>query len=253
MNIIDIQKLCFEREKKILHNIDWQVAKGQRWAILGANGAGKTSLISTICAYNTPSSGEIKIDKDTYSESNWQEVRKHIALVGSQLRRQISQSELVIETVISGESATINYWGKPDKKLIQKAKRHLAMLKISNLALSKWGEISQGERQKVLIARALMLKPKVVFLDEPCTGLDPAALKNFLTFLDKLSENKSIGAIILCTHHIEEIPQSFTHALLLKDGQVFASGEIKKVLTSKNLSSIYKAKCVLRNRALKVL
>lgn len=121
-------------------------------------------------------------------------------------------------------------------------------LGIGNLVDDRWEYISQGERQKALIARALMLKPSVVFLDEPCTGLDPVARAKFVEFLDSLAASPKIPAIVMATHYVEEIPPSFSHAIIIKGGKVLVSGEISKVLTSKNLSEAYGAECALSRR-----
>lgn len=244
--ILDIKGLSFIADKPILDSINWEVNKGERWILMGANGAGKTSLISTICAYTTPSAGNLTVDGNTYSDCNWQKVREKIALVSSHIKRKIEPYESVLDVVVSGKFAMINYWGRITKNLRAEALQKLEYLKIEHIAKSLWLNISQGERQKVMLARALMLNPSVIFLDEPCAGLDPLARINFIKFLDELSNDKSNKAIILATHYVEEIPTSFTHALLLKNGKVLASGKIKDVLTSKNLSETYGAKCTLK-------
>jgi len=244
--ILDIEGLSFIADKPVIQSINWSVNDGERWVLLGANGAGKTSLISTICAYNTPSCGTLTVDGNTYSSYDWQKVREKIALVGSQLKRNIERYEPVLDVVISGKFAMINYWGKVTKALAAEALEKLERLHIGYLAKSSWGYISQGERQKVMLARALMIKPTVIFLDEPCTGLDPVARKNFVKFLDELAKDKSNKAIIMASHYVEEIPPSFTHAIIIKGGKVLVSGKIKDVMTSANLSEAYGQKCILR-------
>ena len=119
--ILEARELTFEAGRKILDSIDWTVYKGQRWVLLGANGAGKTSLLSTICAYNTPSSGDMWVDGKKYSTCNWQKMREKIALVGSQIKRRINPDEKVLEFVVSGKFAQINYWGKITRPLIFEA------------------------------------------------------------------------------------------------------------------------------------
>ena len=246
--ILEARELTFEAGRKILDSIDWTVYKGQRWVLLGANGAGKTSLLSTICAYNTPSSGDMWVDGKKYSTCNWQKMREKIALVGSQVKRRINPDEKVLEVVVSGKFAQINYWGKITRPLIFEAYKKMKELGIGNLVDDRWEYKSQGERQKALIARALMLKPSVVFLDEPCTGLDPVARAKFVEFLDSLAASPKIPAIVMATHYVEEIPPSFSHAIIIKGGKVLVSGEISKVLTSKNLSEAYGAECALSRR-----
>ena len=200
------------------------------------------------------------VDGKKYSTCNWQKMREKIALVGSQIKRRINPDEKVLEVVVSGKFAQINYWGKITRPLIFEAYKKMKELGIGNLVDDRWEYISQGERQKALIARAqlfaqaaqfpgaLMLKPSVVFLDEPCTGLDPVARAKFVEFLDALAASPKIPAIVMATHYVEEIPPSFSHAIIIKNGKVLVSGEISKVLTSKNLSEAYGAECALSRR-----
>lgn len=246
--ILDIRNLCFEADFPVLSDITWSINRGERWVLLGANGAGKTSLISTICAYNTPSSGEMAVDGKTYTNYDWQKIRQKIALVGSQIKRAIAPNEIVGDVVVSGKFAVINYWGKITNALRIEAMRNIRALGIAKIADSKWAHISQGERQKVLLARALMIRPKIVFLDEPCAGLDPVARKNFVSFLNGLSDDKSIPAIVLATHYLEEIPPAFSKAIVLAHGRVLASGDTTKILNSRVLSEAYGAPCKMSRR-----
>ena len=246
--ILDVRGLSFVAERPIIEDIDWEVREGERWALLGANGSGKTSLISSICAYNTPSSGRMIVDGKEYSNYNWQKMREKIALVGSQIKRQFDKGESVVGVIVSGKFGQINFWGKMTRALVLEAYDKMKRLGIEYLIDSGWEYISQGERQKVLLARAMMIKPSVVFLDEPCTGLDPVARREFVKFLDRLCSDLSVPAVIMATHYVEEIPPAFTHAMILKGGRVLARGEICGVLTSENLSEAYGAKCVLRRR-----
>ena len=230
--ILDLEEISFIADRPVLKDINWTVYEGERWALLGANGSGKTSLISTICAYNTPSSGRMAVAGREYSACNWQDTRRKIALVGGDLRRRIGATEKVVEVIVSGKFAQINYWGKITRPLVMEAYDKMLRLGIENLIDSDWAYISQGERQKVLLARALMLKPSVVFLDEPCSGLDPIARRDFIEFL-----------------YVEEIPPAFGHALIIKGGEILASGKIAEVLNSANLSKAYGAPCKLSKRA----
>lgn len=244
--ILSVKGLSFTTFRKVLDSIDWEIFEGERWVMLGANGAGKTSIISTICAYNTPSSGEMSVCGKTYSRSDWRKVRGKIALIGTSLDRATRPSETVLEVVAGGKFAMINFFGTITKELAKEAMRNLKKAGIKHLAFDSWEYISQGERQKALIARALMVKPNIVLLDEPCSGLDPVARNEFRKFLDKLSSDAKIPAIILATHHVEEIPPSFKKAIIINDGKVLTSGNIDEVMTSKNLSKAYKAKCSIR-------
>lgn len=247
--ILDLRNVGFIADKPVLKNINWTVYDGERWALLGANGSGKSSLILTICAYNTPSSGNMAVDGGEYSACNWQDTRRKIALVGEDLRRRIDPTEKVVEVIIGGKFAQINYRGRITRPLVMEAYGKMLQLGIERLIDSEWAHISQGERQKVLLARALMLKPSVVFLDEPCSGLDPVARREFIKFLDSLCSDRSIPAIVMATHYVEEIPRAFSHAIIMKNGGILASGEIAKVLNSKNLSKAYGTSCKLSKHA----
>ena len=250
--ILEMQNLSlysFESGEKILDKISLTVENGQRWVLLGANGAGKSSLISAICGFSMPDECLLRVSGFEYSKDNWSKVREKIALIGTHLHREINADEKVVDTIISGKFAMINFWGKITKNLILEAYEKMKQMGIEHLIDSSWKFISQGERQKVLIARSLMTKPDVIFLDEPCSALDPVARRNFVRFLDKLGRKKTIPAIIMATHYLEEIPSSFTHAIILKKGAVLASGEINEVLTDKNLTRAYGAKCkVLKDK-----
>ncbi len=250
--ILEMQKLSlysFENGEKILNSISLTVEEGQRWVILGANGAGKSSLISTVCGFSMPDECILRVSGMEYSKDNWQKVREKIALIGTHLHREINTDEKIVDIIISGKFAQINYWGKITKALILEAYDKMKQIGITHLVDASWKFISQGERQKVLIARSLMMKPDIIFLDEPCSALDPVARRNFIRFLDKLGRKKSIPAILMATHYLEEIAPSFTHALILKKGAVMASGRIEDVINSKNLSKAYGAKCeVLKNK-----
>ncbi len=254
---LEIQNLSLyspDGEKKILDNICVEVKDGERWVLLGANGAGKSSLISAVCGFSMPTECLLRVSGFEYSKDNWQQVRERIALIGTHLHREINQDEKVVDAIIGGKFAMINYWGKITKPLILEAYKQMKRLGIAHLVDASWRFISQGEREKVLIARSLMMKPDVVFLDEPCSSLDPVARRNFVDFMDKLGQKKSIPAIILATHYLEDIPQCFTHALVLKKGKVLASGKIGDVISSEVLSSAYGAKCkVSKNKGVYTL
>lgn len=245
-HILDIRNLTFKAfaiGRTILDDINWTVNEGEHWVLLGANGSGKTSLLSTICAYNTPSSGSMCVAGHTYSEYDWREMRKQIAIVSAQLNKKIEGYENVLEAVISGTYAMLNFWGTPTEEDERRALVQMEALGIAYLRDSTWDMISQGERQKALIARAMMISPVVMFLDEPCSGLDPVARDNFVAFMDTIARSHGCPPMILATHHVGEIPPSFTHALVLKDGRVRASGLIDGVITNDILSDAYGAVC----------
>ncbi|MDQ8192850.1 ATP-binding cassette domain-containing protein [Coraliomargarita sp. SDUM461004] len=214
----------------ILKGINWRIQPGENWAILGANGCGKTTLLSAITAYRAPSSGEIHVVGETYGESDWNEIRQQLGIVSSALSQRVPSDEWAIETVLSGQSAQLGYWTREKKVDSHKALRCLGKMGVRALAKRAWGVLSQGERQKVFIARALINDPQLLILDEPCAGLDPVARERFLVSLTKLTRLKKSPAIVLVTHHVEEIIPQITHVLLLKKGKVFAAGPKREVL-----------------------
>jgi iron complex transport system ATP-binding protein len=223
----------------ILDNVSWDVAAGQHWAILGANGSGKTSLLSALTGYVTATTGEIAVLGQHYGQSDWRELRKHIGIVSSSVRQMMADDEPVLESVISGKYAMIDFWGRPTRADRVKAKKILRQIECSPLADRPWSVLSQGERQRVLIGRALMAQPQLLILDEPCAGLDPAAREHFLQFLQRLGRTKRAPTLVLVTHHVEEIMPVFSHVLILKGGRVVAAGPKKISLNKRILSDAF--------------
>lgn len=233
----------------ILGGVNWQVNAGEHWVILGANGSGKTSLLSALTGYLMPTAGEISLLGETYGESDWRELRKKVGIVSSSVRQMMADEEPALETVASGKYAMIDFWGRITRAEKAEASRLLKQVECEYLTNRSWQVLSQGERQRVLVARALMAKPRMLILDEPCAGLDPAAREHFLQFLQRLgSQSRSRGTptLILVTHHVEEIMPVFSQTLMLKLGKVLVSGETPDVLNSKNLSVAFGARTRLR-------
>jgi iron complex transport system ATP-binding protein len=247
--VLDISNLKIQRGGvTILEGVNWRVERGQHWAILGANGSGKTSLLSALTGYLMPTAGDIVLLGMKYGQADWRELRKQIGIVSSSVRQMMADEEPALETVVSGKYAMIDFWGemsRADKSLGLKLLRQIECL---YLAERQWRVLSQGERQRVLIGRALMTRPRVLILDEPCAGLDPAAREHFLQFLQRLGSGRNAPALVLVTHHVEEIMPVFSRALILKNGTVLAAGEKSETLTEKNLSDAFEAKLKLRSR-----
>jgi iron complex transport system ATP-binding protein len=225
----------------ILRGIDWRVDPGQHWAILGANGSGKTTLLKTLTGYMSPTAGEISLLGQRYGACDWRELRLHIGIVTSAFTAAIPPAEPAIDTVVSGKYAQLDLWHAGSRRDRTAALRLLGGMRLRYLAEREWAYLSQGERQRVLIARALMARPRLLILDEPCAGLDPVAREKFLRFIDQLARRRSTGSpgLVLVTHHVEEIMPTFTHALLLRGGKVVAAGPRATVLTSANLSAAF--------------
>jgi len=247
--ILAVNELRVERGGiAILDGVSWRVERGQHWVILGANGSGKTSLLSALTGYLTPTAGEISLLGKSYGQADWRELRQHIGLVSSAVRQMMADDEPALETVASGKYAMIDFWGRltrPDKI---RARRILRQIDCLLLAERPWRVLSQGERQRVLIGRALMARPRVLILDEPCAGLDPAAREHFLQFLQRLGRDRNAPTLVLVTHHVEEIMPVFSHVLILKNGRVLAAGEKLKMLKTRILSRAFNARTRLRIR-----
>lgn len=231
--VLEVSGLSVRRGRAaILDAVSWRVERGQHWVLLGANGSGKTSLLSAVTGYLTPTAGEITVLGRRYGRSDWRELRKHIGLVSSAIRQMMANDEPALETVVSGKYAMIDFWGRATPRDRAQARRLLDQIECRHLAERPWLVLSQGERQRILIGRALMARPRLLVLDEPCAGLDVAAREHFLQFLERLGRRPDAPTLVLVTHHVEEITPVFSHVLVLKDGRVLVTGRKKAVLTT---------------------
>jgi iron complex transport system ATP-binding protein len=207
--------------------------------LLGPNGAGKSSLLAALTGYFAPTSGTMSVLGETFGRSDWRELRRRIGLAGPAVSAMIQPSEPALHVVVGGFDGLINLWQRPRRQRVLQARRYLRQLGVGSLAMRPWGHLSQGERQRVLIARALVASPSLLILDEPCAGLDPAAREDFLGMLQKLRRLAPHTSLILVTHHVEEIVPLFSHALLLKQGKALAAGLVRQVLTSPQLEQLF--------------
>ena len=245
-SIFEVRNLRVERGAVILRDVSWRVDRGQHWVILGANGSGKTSLLSALTGYLVPTSGEITIGADRFGATDWRDVRTAVGLVSASLGHRIEPDQTGREVVLSGREAQINLWRRVSTKEDVEAARILRQVRATHLAAREWRFLSQGERQRLLIGRAMMARLKMLFLDEPCAGLDPVAREDFLAFLEKLARTPHAPTLVLVTHHVEEIVPIFTHVLMLSRGRVLVGGEKGHVLTSANLGRTFNARVTLR-------
>ena len=239
--VINIEGLHVEREAVILERIDWRVEAGQHWVILGANGSGKTSLLSTMTGYLPLTSGNISVLGETYGKTDWRDLRTRIGIVSSAIQQLMPGHEAALDAIISGKRAMIGLWGDTAQADRSHALEILGQIEAAVLADRPWQFLSQGERQRVLIGRALMTKPELLILDEPCAGLDPVAREQFLQFLERLSHDTGAPSLVLVTHHVEEIMPGFSHVLILKGGRVLASGAKDVVMSADALSAAFGA------------
>ena len=248
--VLSVDGLHIERGGTvILNEVSWRVARGQHWVILGANGSGKTSLLSALTGYLMPTAGNVSLLGETYGRSDWRELRKKIGIVSSSVRQMMADEEPALESVASGKYAMIDFWGRLTRREKAEALALLRQVECEYLAQRIWRVLSQGERQRVLIGRALMARPRVLILDEPCAGLDPAAREHFLQFIQRLGRRRNSPTLILVTHHVEEIMPVFSHVLVLKAGRVLGAGKKTATLSTKILSQTFGAKVKLQLKA----
>lgn len=240
--ILNVSELRVVRGRtEILKGVSWRVHKGEHWVILGPNGCGKTSLLKSLTGYLSPSSGEISLLGRRYGSDDWRDLRLEVGIVTSALQAAIPPAEPALETVVSGRYAQLDLWAKPTRAERAEAARWLRFVGGATLAAREWAHLSQGERQRILIARSLMARPRLLILDEPCAGLDPVAREEFLWFVEGLARRRSGPSLVLVTHHAEEIMPAFTHALVLEGGRVYASGPKAGVVTTLTLSGAFGA------------
>lgn len=240
--VLHVEGLTIRRERTvILDQVEWQVRRGEHWVILGANGSGKTSLLRSLTGYLAPTSGDIHLLGERFGESDWRELRLHIGMVTNSFSMLIPVCETALDTVVSGKFAQLDLWARVTAADRAAGRRLLRLVRAGYLEKREWQHLSQGERQRVLIARALMANPRLLILDEPCAGLDPVAREDFLKIIDTLARRRGAPALVLVTHHVEEITPAFSHALLLRGGRVLAAGPRRATLTSTNLSALFAA------------
>lgn len=248
--LLNIEKLKVHGGScRILKGIDWKIMPDEHWAIIGANGCGKTSLLAAITAYCPHSAGDIHFMGETYGHADWRKVRQHMGMVSSATSRRVPDHESALETVLSGKEAQLGYWTHDKSVNPKPALKCLSQMGVRHLAKRPWRVLSQGERQKVFIARALIADLRLLILDEPCAGLDPVARTHFISSLSQLTCSSASPGIILVTHHVEEIFPEITHVLILKKGSVQAAGPKRKVLTSENLSAAFDTFVKVRRRS----
>jgi iron complex transport system ATP-binding protein len=231
---------------EILHEVRWTISKGEHWVLLGPNGSGKTSLLRILAAYEWPSQGEVEVLGEKFGRFDLRELRKRIGLVCAALAPRFPDWDDARSIVLSGIDAAIGRSRKfsPDEE--RRALAALEALAAAHIARRPFGALSEGERQRVLIARAFLPAPALLVLDEPCEGLDPLARERLLEDLARFAARPGAPTMVLVTHHLEEIPPFVSHAMILANGGVVATGPVEEVVTTAHLSRAFGVPCEVK-------
>lgn len=223
-----------------LLRVSWQVRSGERWAVLGPNGSGKTTLVQLASGYLHPTKGTVEILGQRLGRVDVRALRQRVAVVSASVARMVHPWLSALQVVVpAGRGALEPWWHDYEPSEWQQARELLAAAGFAHIADRPFGQLSEGERQQVLLARALMCAPGLVLLDEPCAGLDMGGRERLLSRLSSLAELGSSPPVVMVTHHVEEIPAGFTHILLLRHGEVLAAGHLGDVLSPEALSRCF--------------
>lgn len=224
----------------ILQDVNWKINSGENWVLFGLNGSGKTAILNLLNAYFFPTKGKMTVLGLEFGKTYLSEkLRKQIGFVSSSLQEKFHPGDNAFEVVLSGAFASIGLYETPTDEMRKKAVNLLEALGSIRYANRNYENLSQGEKQRVLIARALMADPSLLILDEPTNGLDFIAREQLLESIDRIAKNPNAPALIYVTHHVEEILPVFTKTLLLKEGQVFAGGNTSELISSEKLSEFF--------------
>jgi iron complex transport system ATP-binding protein len=243
---IQLENIRFRRQSRtILTDVSWRIDPNQHWVLLGANGSGKTTLLRILTGYEWPSSGSVRVLGEQFGQCDIPRLRTRIGWVSSAEHSLLSGWDRAIDIVASGLDAAMTLYRTIESDEWKRAEESLAAVGASAISQQRFDTLSQGEQQRVLIARALINQPRLLVLDEPCAGLDPAARERFLADLTTMTDRSDSPAVLFVTHHVEEILPWMSHVLLLKSGRVTDAGLVCEVLNSRNLGEVFGCRCDL--------
>ncbi len=224
----------------LLNDVSWTIDSSERWVILGPNGAGKTTLLSLLASLMHPSEGEMDVLGEKVGRTDVFELRPRVGFASSEMAKRIPRSESVLDAVMTAANSVMGRWNEDyDEIDVRRAQRVLAEWHLGHLSDRTIGTLSDGELKRVQIARSVMTDPELLLLDEPAGSLDLGGREDVIDLLDQFAAWSGAPAMVMVTHHVEEIPPSFTHALLLRDGEVFQAGPIAEVITTAHLTELF--------------
>jgi len=224
----------------ILDGVNWTVDSDQRWVILGPNGAGKTTLLQIAAAAMHPTKGEAEVLQESLGKVDVFELRPMIGFASTAMARRIPRNETVLDTVLTAAYSVTGRWNEEYEEVdLRRARRVLGEWGLEGFADRRFGSLSDGEQKRVQIARSVMTDPELLLLDEPAASLDLGAREELVGLLGGYASSSSSPAIVMVTHHVEEIPQGFTHALLLDHGRIVAAGPLAEALTGDTLAETF--------------
>ncbi|RKS79142.1 iron complex transport system ATP-binding protein [Actinomadura pelletieri DSM 43383] len=226
--------------KNLLRDVTWTVNEGDRWVIVGPNGAGKTTLLQIAAAMMHPTEGTAVLLEERLGRTDVFELRPRIGLASSSLAAAVPPEEKVIDLVLTASYAILGRWREEyDSTDVDRAVALLDALGCADLVRRTFGTLSEGERKRVQIARAMMPDPELLLLDEPAAGLDLGGREDLVARLAALADDPAAPTMAMVTHHVEEVPEGFTHALLLRDGEIVTQGKVDEVFTAEHLSATF--------------
>ena len=247
---LSLRDVTLVREgRAILDTVTWTVGASERWVVLGRNGCGKSTLMKIASLYLHPSSGEVDVLGETLGRTDVRSLRKRIGVASSGMADQLRSDLIAADVVMTAKNAALEtWWHTYDDADRQRARDCLERMEIGRLADRSFATLSSGEKQRVLLARTLMPEPGLLLLDEPTAGLDLAGREDLVRTLGVLAAGVDTPATVLVTHHVEEIPEGFTHVLMLSEGRVLSAGTLDDVLTEANLSQCFEMPLGLERR-----
>ncbi|MFD0717518.1 ABC transporter ATP-binding protein [Paenibacillus sp. GCM10027626] len=244
--MVNIQDMSWRNgDNWLLKKINWTIRPNEHWALLGLNGSGKTTLLNMINGYIWPTEGKVSVLGHPFGEVDLRDLRKSIGWVSSSLQEKLYAGDKAQHVIISGKYATIGLYERVSEEELQQAQAFMQTLGCSHLWDREFRTCSQGEKQKILIARALMANPKMLILDEPCNGLDLFSRERLLESIEQLAASEQTPTLIYVTHHTEEIIPLFSHTLLLRRGEVIQSGRTEDILQTETLSHFFEAPVIV--------